>query len=129
MDTLVERTVGILEKEPIDIYVNPTFLPEVIAKDYDRLWTPERMRQVTQAAALNRVAIELNNRYQLPGPAFVRMAKEAGCVFSFGSNNAGADDLRRCEYGLAMVEQCKLGWQDFFVPGAWGPKAAESKRG
>src|ERR1041385_2300921 len=66
MDTLVERTVRILETEPIDIYVNPTFLPDVIAKDYDRLWTPERMKQVTEAAARNRRAIELNNRYKLP---------------------------------------------------------------
>ena len=27
MDTLVARTVGIFEQEPIDIYANPTFLP------------------------------------------------------------------------------------------------------
>jgi hypothetical protein len=129
MDTLVERTVGILEKEPIDIYVNPTFLPDVIAKDYDKLWTPERMRRVAQTAAGHQVAIELNNRYKLPSLQFVRTAKEAGCKFTFGSNNSGSDDLKRCEYGLSMVEQCKLGWQDFFVPGAWGPKAADSKRG
>ena len=45
MDTLVERAVGILEHEPIDIYVNPTFLPDQLAKDYDRLWTEERMRE------------------------------------------------------------------------------------
>ena len=29
MDTLVDRAVGILEREPIDIYANPTFLPDV----------------------------------------------------------------------------------------------------
>jgi hypothetical protein len=116
MDTLVERTVEILETEPIDIYVNPTFLPEAIAQDYDRLWTAGRMRKVIEAARKKGIAIELNNRYRLPGAAFVRMAKEAGCKFTFGSNNASAADLRRCEYGLAMVEQCKLGWQDFFVP-------------
>ena len=127
MDTLVDRTVGILEKEPIDIYANPTFLPAAIGDDYDRLWTPERMKRVTEAAERNHVAIELNNRYMLPRVQFVRMAKEAGCKFSFGSNNGGPDDLRRCEHGLAMVEQCKLTWQDFFVPGAWGPKAAERK--
>jgi hypothetical protein len=127
MDTLVERTVGILEKEPVDIYVNPTFLPPVIAKDYDRLWTEERMRKVAEAAAKNGVAIEINNRYHLPSPAFIRLAKDAGARFTFGSNNAAADDLKRSEYGLAMVEQCKLTWQNFFVPGAWGPKAVERK--
>ncbi|HXK07413.1 MAG TPA: family 16 glycoside hydrolase [Verrucomicrobiae bacterium] len=128
METFVSRTVGILEKEPIDIYVNPTYLPDQIAKDYDRLWTEERMRKVAEAAAGNHVAIELNDRYKLPSAAFVKMAKAAGCKFTFGTNNAGADDLRRSEYGLRMVQECHLGWQDFFVPGAWWPKAAERKR-
>jgi hypothetical protein len=129
MDTLVERAVGILEREPIDIYANPTFLPDLLAKDYDRLWTEKRMMQVIGAAARNGVAIELNNRYRLPSLAFVRMAKEAGCKFSFGTNNTGPDDLGRCDYGLRMSTECKLGWQDFFVPGAWGPKAVERKGG
>jgi hypothetical protein len=26
-----------------------------------------------------------------------------------------------------MVDECKLVWQDFFVPGAWGPKAVDRK--
>ena len=127
MDTLVDRAVGILEREPVDIYVNPTFLPEVIARDYDRLWTETRMRKVIGAAVNNGVAIEINNRYHLPGVAFIRLAKDAGAKFTFGSNNAGPDDLKRCEYGLAMVDECKLTWQNFFVPGAWGPKAVERK--
>ncbi|MBZ5585389.1 MAG: DUF1080 domain-containing protein [Acidobacteriia bacterium] len=127
MDTLVDRAVGILEREPVDIYVNPTFLPDVLAKDYDRLWTEARMRKVTGAAARNQVAIELNSRYQLPSPAFVRMAKEAGCKFTFGTNNTGPKDLARSEYGLRMVNECGLRWQDFFVPGAWAPKAVERK--
>jgi hypothetical protein len=127
MATLVERTVGILEKEPIDIYVNPTFLPDVLAKDYDKLWTEERMKKVVDAAKRNGVAIEINNRYKLPSVAFIRMAKAAGCKFTFGTNNTSPADLGRCEYGLSMVDECKLVWQDFFVPGAWGPKAVDRK--
>lgn len=126
MDTLVERTVGILEHEPVDIYVNPTFLPDVLAKDYERLWTEVRRRKVIEAAVRNSVAIEINNRYRLPTPSFIRMAKAAGAKFTFGTNNAGPEDLGRCEYGLQMVEECKLMWQDFFVPLA-GPKAIERK--
>ena len=128
MDTLVERTVGILEHEPVDIYVNPTFLPDVLAKDYESLWTEERRRKVIDAAVRNGVAIEINNRYKLPSPSFIRMAKAAGAKFTFGTNNAGPEDLGRCEYGLRMVEECKLEWQDFFVPLA-GPKAIERKGG
>ena len=127
METLVERAVGILEREAVDIYVNPTFLPDVIAKDYDRLWTEERMRKVIRAAYRNAVAIEINNRYRLPSLDFIKMAKAAGCKFTFGTNNAGADDLKRCEYGLEAIDACKLGWQDFFVPGAFGPKAVDRR--
>ena len=66
MDLLVSKTVGILEKEPIDIYVNPTFLPAVIAPRYDALWTEARMTRVIDAAVKNGVAIEINARYKLP---------------------------------------------------------------
>lgn len=127
MDTLVQRTVGILEHEPIDIYVNPTFVPASIAARYDQLWTEARIRKVVEAAARNGVAIELNDRYKLPGIGVVKMAKAAGCKFTFGTNNTSAADLGRSEYGLRMVEECKLVWQDFFVPGAWRPKAIERK--
>jgi len=127
MDTLVERATGILDQEPVDIYVNPTFLPDVISKDYDKLWTEPRMQQVVAALQRNGVAMEINNRYKLPSAGFIRMAKAAGVKFTFGTNNTGPDDLKRCEYGLQMVKDCKLGWQDFFVPGASGMKAVDRK--
>jgi hypothetical protein len=28
-----------------------------------------------------------------------------------------------------MVAECKLGWQNFFAPGAWWPKAVDRKPG
>ena len=107
--------------------VNPTYIPDQLATDYDKLWTEARMRQVVDAAAKNHVAIELNDRYKLPSAAFVKMAKAAGCKFTFGTNNTGPSDLGRSEYGLKMIDECKLGWQDFFVPGAWWPKATQRK--
>ena len=129
MDTLVERTVGILEREPIDIYANPMFLPAPLAGQWDELWTEERLRKVVGAAVSNGVAMELNNRYRLPGERAVRMAKELKCKFTFGSNNTGPADLRRCEYGIEMVEKCALKWPDFWVPGAFAGKAVELKGG
>ena len=78
MDMLVEKTVGILNNEPIDIYVNPTFLPEAIAEEYDTLWTDARMDRVIEAAVKNGVAIEINARYKLPSEKFLRKAKAAG---------------------------------------------------
>ncbi len=91
MDTLVDRTVGILDHEPVDIYANPTYLPDHLAKDYETLWTEARRKKVVDAAVRNGVAIEINNRYQLPSPSFIKMAKAAGCKFTFGTNNTGPE--------------------------------------
>ncbi|MBL9128984.1 MAG: DUF1080 domain-containing protein, partial [Verrucomicrobiales bacterium] len=82
MDLLVRRTVAILENEPIQIWVNPTFLPAVLAPRYEELWTEARMRTVIDAAVRRGIAIEINDRFRLPGAAFVRLAKKAGARFT-----------------------------------------------
>lgn len=127
MDMLVEKTVGILSNEPIDIYVNPTFLPAVIAKEYDTLWTDERMDKVIQAAAKDGVAIEINSRYMLPSEKFIRRAKAAGCTFSFGTNNGGKDDLGDLAYSRLMAVRCGLTKDDMFVPKPDGQKPVQKK--
>jgi hypothetical protein len=76
-----------------------------------------RMRRVVDAAARHRVAIELSDRFRMPGEKFILMAKAAGCKFVLGTGNSGAEDLRRSEFGLEMIDKCKLGWQDFYAPG------------
>jgi hypothetical protein len=117
MDLLVAKTVGILETEPIDVYVNPTFLPAAIAARYDELWTDERMSRVIDAAVKSGVAIEIGARYRLPSERFLRLAKAKGAKFTFGTNNAGAADLGHWSYPLEMQEKLELKWQDMFVPG------------
>lgn len=116
MDMLVDRTVKILSTEPIDIFVNPTFLPESIARDYDQLWTEARMKKVIAAAASRGIAIEISSRYRLPSLAFLKLAKAAGCKFTFGTNNADRD-VGRLDYSFQMVHQLGLKWQDIWVPG------------
>jgi opacity protein-like surface antigen len=117
MDLLVSRIVGILETEPIDIYVNPTFLPAVIAPKYDGLWTEERMNRVIDALVKNGVALEIGARYKLPSERFLRLAKAKGVKFTFGTNNGGANDLGDWSYPLEMQKKLDLKWQDMFVPG------------
>ena len=126
MDMYVNRIVGVLEHEPIDIHANPTFLPEVIAADYDRLWTPERMQKVIEAAGRNEVAIEINNTYRVPSPAFIKAAKRAGVKFSFGTNNSNKK-LGRIEYGVEMVKECGLAWRDIFLPQPEGEKPVQRR--
>jgi len=127
MDTLVNRAVGIFDREPIDLYVNPTFLPEVIAADYDRLWTPARMSAVVGGLARNGIGMEINNRYRIPSAAFIRLAKAAGVKFACGTNNTGAADLGANEYCREMIRECGLGAADFWSPPAEGKKAVQRR--
>ncbi len=128
MDLLVKNIVSILDNEPIDIYVNPTFLPDMIAAEYDALWTPERMQQVVDAAARNGVAIEINSRLKIPNAAFIRLAKKAGVKFTLGTNNTDKElELGRLEYSLQMVKECGLTWKDMWMPKPDGQKPIQVK--
>lgn len=118
LDELVQRTEKMLREQPIDIYAIPTFLPDAVNGQRQKLWTEARMQTIINAAARHNVAIEINDRYRLPEAKFILMAKAAGCKFALGTGNSGAEDLRRSEYGLAMIEQCQLTWQDFYAPGS-----------
>lgn len=117
MEELVETTVRIIRTEPIDLLVNPTYLPESLSARHDELWTDERMGRVIAAAAGARVAIELNARFKLPSEKFVRLARAAGVRFTVGTNNAGADDFGDWSYPMQLQQKLGLTWQDMWVPG------------
>jgi histidinol phosphatase-like PHP family hydrolase len=126
MEMYVGRIEGVM-KEPIDIYVNATFLPLPLQADYDMLWTMARMKRVIDAAIENDVAIEINDRYKIPSAAFIKVAKAAGAKFSFGTNNVEAE-IGRLEYPIQMVRECGLKWYDIFVPKADGKKPIQVKK-
>ena len=115
MDQLVGKIVGVMENEPIDLYVNSTFLPDVLQPDYDALWTNERMDKVIHAAVNNSIAIEINARYKIPSATFIKRAKAAGAKFSMGTNNTDKE-LGILEYAIAMIDECGLEPNDFFKP-------------
>ena len=118
-EDFMEQLVAQIEKvvtEPVAIYVNPTYLPEEIAERYDELWTDERIDRVVAALKENGVALELNDRYRLPGSRVIEKAKEAGVKFAMGTNNTGSEDLDRLQWALEMVEQHQLQPTDMFLP-------------
>lgn len=126
MDELTAETVRIIASEPIDIYVNPTFLPDTIAARADELWTEARMQKIIDAAVKHRVAIEINARYRIPSEKFIRMAKAAGAKFTIGTNNTTAGDFGDWSYPLEMQEKVGLTWRDLWVP---GHEPSRAKRG
>jgi len=115
MDELVSKIENVVSKEPIDIHVNPTFLPAVIASKYDELWTDARIDRFVKVLADNHVALEINSRFKLPSEKILRKAKEAGVKFTFGTNNTGPD-LGTLDYSLEMKEKLGLTYKDMFMP-------------
>ncbi|MBD1259231.1 hypothetical protein HZY62_01415 [Maribacter polysiphoniae] len=115
MDQLVDKIVGVMKNEPIDLYVNSTYLPDILQPEYDALWTDERMQKVIDAAVANDIAIEINARYKIPSASFIKKAKAAGVKFSMGTNNTDKN-LGTLDYAIEMIDVCGLEPNDFFKP-------------
>ena len=93
--------------------MNPTVLPAEIRGEYEQLWTKERMERVVKVLADNNIALEINARYKTPNSTMIKMAKEAGVKFAFGTNNTGRE-LGQLEYCLKMIDECGLTPNDMF---------------
>ncbi len=121
MDRYMRHNLRVLS-EPITILANPTYLPPPVKDKYEQLWTDDRMRQLIQAAIDNKVALEINASSGLPSDRFIRMAKQMGAKFSFGSNNFDDRhiDMSRCVEAIAQYGLTK---SDMYVPEP-GPQAS-----
>jgi histidinol phosphatase-like PHP family hydrolase len=117
MKVCVDWNVEILEREPLDIFAHPTWIPGKFNADYDSLWTPERMKTVIDAMKRTGTACEIDCGMRLPRMPFLKMAKEEGVKFSFGSNSGGRApaDLGFC---LETAKTLGLTAKDMFVPAA-----------
>jgi len=126
MDMIMDRTLKIINEEPIDFLASPTRLSTAMMKDYDKYWTDARVAQLIKALKDNNVALEINAVTKVPSAKIIKAAKAAGIKFTLGTNNAGVQELDRLAYSLRMVEECGLTIDDM-----WFPKAKErySKKG
>ena len=106
MDMIVEKSCGVIA-EPIDIFVNPTFLPEQMNDRYDEFWTDARIQKFVDALVKHGKALEINELYRIPGKRIIMKAKEAGVKFTFGSNNV-TPDVSDLSYSLQMKKECDL---------------------
>jgi hypothetical protein len=114
MDMIVDRICTVLQ-EPVDVYVNPFFLPEQMRNRYDQFWTESRMNKAIAALAKSGKALEINARYQIPNKALIMKAKQAGVKFTFGTNNAESD-VGKLEYCIRMKKECGLTSKDMYQP-------------
>lgn len=115
MARYMAHCLNVLEKEPIQIFGWPLFLPVCIARDYYSLWTQERMQAIVSAAKARTIALEINDMSHTPDERFIRMAREQGLKFTFGSDARNAD-AGRLAYCRSVARKCGLTKADFYVP-------------
>jgi histidinol phosphatase-like PHP family hydrolase len=116
MDRYVEWHLEILSRPPVDILANVSWLPQPFAADYEAHWTEKRVARVVEAAVKNKVALEISSSFELPKMSFLRVAKEAGVKFTFGSNGR-YPKMGLLQYSLETAKALGLGSEDFYVPG------------
>lgn len=114
MDLIVENIVKVMD-EPMDVYVNPNFLPDAMNDRYDLFWTDERQNKVIEAMVRTGKVLEINHRYKIPNKAFIQKAKAAGLKFTFGTNNSNSD-FGKLEYCIRMMKECGITAQDMYKP-------------
>ena len=115
MEQIVDQTVKILTNEPADIFANPTYIPEDMQADYDKLWTDERINRVLDVMKEHSIALEINPRYKIPSLKIIQMAKDRGLKFTFGTNNVDAN-FGKLEYCVEAIEQCGITTDDLWFP-------------
>jgi hypothetical protein len=116
MDMIMERTLKIINEEPIDFLASPTRLCTAMMGDYDKYWTDARITQFIKALKDNNIALEINAVTKVPSARIIKAAKAAGIKFTLGTNNAGLHELDRLDYSLRMVEECGLTIDDMWFP-------------
>lgn len=114
MDMLVDRICKVLQ-EPVDIYVNPCYLPDQMSDRYDEFWTEARMNKFVDALAKSGKALEINELYNIPNKAIIMKAKDAGVKFTFGTNNV-VPEVSMLEYSIRMKKECGLTAKDMYRP-------------
>ena len=117
MDRYVDFHVELIEKQPMDILGNASWLPKPLAGQYEAFWTSRRVRRVVAAAAKHGVAIEISSSLKLPKPYFLEIAKDAGAKFTFGSNGR-YPNMGKLDYSIETARQLKLTAADMFLPAA-----------
>ena len=115
MEQIVDQTVKILTNEPADIFANPTYIPEDMQADYEKYWTDERINRVLDVMQEHQIALEINPRYMIPSLKIIRMAKERGMKFVFGTNNVDAN-FGKLGYCIQAIEECGITANDIWFP-------------
>jgi histidinol phosphatase-like PHP family hydrolase len=120
MDRYVDWHIQILNRPPVNILANVSWLPEPFSADYEANWTAARVTEVVEAMVKNGVACEISSSFELPKLSFLRIAKEAGVKFTFGSNGR-YPKMGKLDYSLRMARELGLTTANLYSPSGAKP--------
>jgi histidinol phosphatase-like PHP family hydrolase len=106
---------------PIRIVAHPTLLaPALLDLDPEpeAWWTEEREDRFIEAAVAAGVAIEISNRYRLPHDRLLTKAREAGALFSLGSDAHHRHQVTRLDWAVAAARRAGITDRQIFEPGS-----------
>ena len=83
---------------------------------YGELWTKPRMLHIVDLARSRKIAIEINEVAHVPDEDFIKLAKQAGLKFTFGTDSRTTQAAARLYYCYQMARKCGLTEADMFAP-------------
>lgn len=126
MDRYVDWHVEIMTLEPIDIFVNLSWLPAPFADDYEALWTESRMTRIIDGLVKHGIAMEISSGFELPKLPLLRLAREAGLKFAFGTNGR-YPKMGLLDYSMRLAKELTLTREDMFTLDDGYVKAVERR--
>jgi len=127
MQWYVDWIIEILETTPLDIWSHPMWVTRKFAPYLEKLWTEERMRRVIKTLKATNTAVEIDSSIRLPTMTFLKMAKEEGIKFSFGSSSQGAR-INPIDWSIETAKQLGLTKKDMFQPAPYGRKPIQIRK-
>lgn len=107
LETILAVLAASFEVDRIDILAHPTFSPIAALGEAEASYPAEWQERLIALCVKAAVAIEVNESYRVPHPAFVARAKACGARFSVGSDSH--EELLPLDYTMTLVDSEGLG--------------------
>lgn len=107
----LERVMRMMGREKIDILTHPFWYHENLSSYLSR----EDLEKFAKVASERNVAIELNEKYQVPDERLFSVCKEEGALFSFGTDAHKVSEVGEVRWGWELVENGELDEKDIII--------------
>ena len=105
-----------LESDLIDVLVHPTWLPEDIRPQTEKLITKDWIESVVDAASDHEVAIEISGAWKVPDEFFIRECLGKGVKLSVGSDAHNASMIGDVRYAVNLLKRVNASSDSIFLP-------------